>query len=87
MRKVQADVLNGKIIRTAVEREEELVVFDGDEPVARLVPVTIELRAREQYFVHWPHDPQECLFTCWRHPRPAPVPVGPAPDREKAASA
>lgn len=69
LKPVQADKVTAAVIRRAAADAAEVVIYDGDEPVARLVPVSIELAAKEAYFVHHPHDPSECLYTCWRHPR------------------
>lgn len=54
-------------IRKAVGDGEEFVLFDGDVPLHRCVPVAKALEKSAAFFVHQPHDPSECLNTCWRH--------------------
>lgn len=66
---VQADKVTAAVVRRAAADAAEVVIFDGEEPVARLVPVSIELAAKREYFIHHPHPAEECLSTCWRHPR------------------
>jgi hypothetical protein len=69
MKQLDIGEVTAEEIRGAAQRAEELVVFDGGEPVSRLVPVTAELARQEHYFLHYPHDPETCLHTCWRHPK------------------
>ena len=69
LRSVQADKVTAAVVRRAASEAAEVVIYDGEEPVARVVPLSIELAAKEAYFVHHPHPAEECLYTCWRHPR------------------
>lgn len=56
-------------ILKALDDDEEFALFKDGEPVARVVPVSQVVARSENYFKHYPHDPGECLYTCWRHPR------------------
>ncbi len=63
-------------LRKAVKDDEEFVLFEGDEPLFRCTPVAQSLAKSEKHFLYYPHDPADCLYTCWRHPRvPADAPV------------
>lgn len=54
-------------LRKAVAEGEEFALFDGTEPIARVVPLAAEVRKNAARLKHYPHDPAECLYTCWRH--------------------
>lgn len=56
-------------LRKALDAGEEFVLFDGDEPVARVIPVAAEVKRSANRLKFYPHDPDECLHTCWRHQR------------------
>jgi hypothetical protein len=62
--------LTPKVIREAAENLEEIVLFEDGEPLARILPLGIELKKNANRFLYYPHDATECLYTCWRHPRP-----------------
>lgn len=67
MRQVQLAEMTAKNIRTIVAAGEDVMVFDGGEPVARLVVRGAELQRRKDYFTFYPHEAAECFGTCWRH--------------------
>lgn len=72
-------VKDAAALRKAVKDDEEFVLFEGDEPLFRCVPVAQALAKSEAYFRHYPHPAGECLYTCWRHPRvPAQAPTADA---------
>jgi len=57
-------------LRKAVRDNEEFVLFDEDgEPLFRCTPIAQALAKSQKHFDYYPHDPAECLYTCWRHPR------------------
>lgn len=56
-------------LRRAVKDNVEFVLFDGDEPLFRCTPVPEALASKKNFFIYYPHEPAECLYTCWRHPR------------------
>jgi hypothetical protein len=62
---------DARAVRKAIDENEEFVLFDGDEPLYRCTPVAQALEKDAKRFHYYPHDPAECLYTCWRHPRVA----------------
>lgn len=66
-RQVQVDEITPDLIREAVRGDERLIVFDGGEPIALITGSTAELGRRKDFFVHYPHEADECFGTCWRH--------------------
>lgn len=57
-------------LRKAVKEGEEFVLFDEDgEPLFRCTPIAQALQKSAKHFQYYPHDPAQCLYTCWRHPR------------------
>lgn len=64
---MQATGLSVKALRAALEDGDDVVLYDGDEPLGRLVSIAAEIKRRGEFFVHYPHDPAECANTCWRH--------------------
>lgn len=77
-------------LRKALDGGEEFVLFDGDEPVARVIPVAVEVRRNANRLKFYPHEPDECLYTCWRHQRQtavAPTPETDAPEPAQPATA
>lgn len=57
-------------LRKAVREGEEFVLFDEDgEPLFRCTPIAQALEKDAKHFQYYPHDPADCLYTCWRHPR------------------
>jgi antitoxin (DNA-binding transcriptional repressor) of toxin-antitoxin stability system len=59
-------------LRKAVDDGAEFVLFNGDEPVARVTPIALALEKSKEWFQAFPHPASECLWTCWRHPRTVP---------------
>ncbi len=86
MKQVQITELTPKALLALIKKGENVVLFDGGEPVAQLLVSAAELARRKDFFKFYPHDPTECFGTCWRHDgkadaeQPAaednPVPVG-----------
>lgn len=66
-RQVQADEITPDLVRDAIAHDERLIVFDGGEPIALVTGSTAELGRRRDFFVHYPHEADECFGTCWRH--------------------
>lgn len=56
-------------LRKALDAGEEFVLFDGEDPVARVIPVAAEVKKNANHLKFYPHDPDACLHTCWRHQR------------------
>lgn len=67
---VQLAKVTPKLIRDAMEAAVEVTVFDGADMVATIVPASAVAAGRQDYLLQYPHDPKECLNTCWRHPAP-----------------
>ena len=68
IKRVQIDAKDAVAqLRKAVKDDEEFVLFDGEEPLFQCVPVARVLEKAKHYLTHFPHEPAECLNTCWRH--------------------
>jgi hypothetical protein len=68
MKRIQLSSVTAKVLRDALKSgDEDIVIVDGDEPLVRLVSVAVELKARGNFFSHYPHDAAACFSTCWRH--------------------
>lgn len=64
----RVQVKDAAALRKAVKDGEEFVLFDGDEPLYVATPVGQALEKSKNHVLYYPHDPSECLYTCWRHP-------------------
>jgi hypothetical protein len=92
VKRLQLASLNAKAVRDALKgKDGDVVIFDGDEPLVRLVSVAAEMQRRHDYLTHYPHDPNECFYTCWRHNgadgEPAAADQAPPPVEETAVPA
>lgn len=67
MKQIQISGPTLKAVRDALRSGDDVVIFDGDVPLGRLVPIDAELKRRKDFFTHYPHDASECFNTCWRH--------------------
>lgn len=66
----QVPVKDAAALRKAVREGEEFVLFDEDgEPLFRCTPIAQAMEKSAKHFAYYPHEPAECLYTCWRHPR------------------
>lgn len=65
--RLQIGEVTPKAIQAALKKGEQIVVFDGGDPIALISGAAAELGRHKDFFVHYPHDPAECFGTCWRH--------------------
>ena len=64
---MQAAQLTVKALRGALDGGDDVVLYDGEQPLGRVVSIAAEIKRRGEFFAHYPHDPAECANTCWRH--------------------
>jgi len=68
VKQIQIAALTPKTVRDALKgADQDIVVFDGDEPLLRLVSIAAEMKHRKDFFLFYPHDAAECFHTCWSH--------------------
>jgi hypothetical protein len=67
VKQVQLSSVTPKSIRDALKSGDDVVLFDGDTPLVRLVSIAAEMKQRQDYFKFYPHPATECFGTCWRH--------------------
>jgi hypothetical protein len=68
MKQLQISALSPKTVRDALKgADKDIVIYDGEEPLVRLVSVSSEMKRRADFLLHFPHEAIECFNSCWRH--------------------